>query len=174
MKLRIPFCFFKRKAGHIHRVTKLHNAREVGGVARDRPQHMDYSPTMDVGGAEFSLTKTVTISNHDDEQTILVAKGKSYLSYFYVGVCSSVLYLTPEATPETNMILVQHDDNTKQHDTAIVLEIYYHKPARAIDLQWATTKFIESNLPSNINKITNLSPRIQQQILQFNNLYQNI
>ena len=135
---------------------------------------MDDSPTMDVGGAEFSLTKTVTISNHDDEQTILVAKGKSYLSYFYVGVCSSVLYLTPEATPETNMILVQHDDNTKQHDTAIVLEIYYHKPARAIDLQWATTKFIESNLPSNINKITNLSPRIQQQILQFNNLYQNI
>ena len=129
----------------------------------------------------FSLSKTISTRNNEDEQTILVAKGKSYLSYFYVGVCSSVLYLTPEATPRTNMILSQHDEDSNYCDcdtsassSPIVLEIYYHKLARAIDLQWATTKFIESNLSSNINKITNLSPRIQQQIIQFNNLYQNI
>jgi hypothetical protein len=63
----------------------------------------------------------------------------------------------------------------------IALEIYYHKPARAVDLAWATNKFIEANLVSTSNannnnkyKISNLSPKIQSQLTQFNSFYRNI
>ncbi|KAL7536830.1 hypothetical protein ACHAXR_007417 [Thalassiosira sp. AJA248-18] len=150
---------------------------------------------MDVGGAAFATTKQI-FRHHDttappakeieQQETIqLVAKGKSYLSYFYVGVCSSVLYLAPSSN-DNDGVLFQNNkiDNeqcegsttTNDEPTAqpIALEIYYHKPARAMDLQWATNAFIEKNLPTHTPTIADLPTKIQQQLSQFNNLYKNV
>jgi hypothetical protein len=126
---------------------------------------MGHSPTMEVGGAAFSLTKHVSGGDEPtgSETTILVAKGKSFLSYFFVGVCSSVLYLPPEST---------NDAVLRLGDSPVALEIHYHKPARAVDLQWATNKFIEANLPD--GKLSCLPPNVQRQIEQFNDLYRNV
>lgn len=120
---------------------------------------------MEVGGAAFSLTKHVSGGDEPtgSETTILVAKGKSFLSYFFVGVCSSVLYLPPEST---------NDAVLRLGDSPVALEIHYHKPARAVDLQWATTKFIEANLPD--GKLSGLPPNVQRQIELFNDLYRNV
>ena len=132
---------------------------------------------INVGGAEFSHTKKIQCAEaNDTKTTTLVAKGKSYLSYFYVGVCSSVLYLAKDSIATDNSVLhPQEDDGVPLILTSspIVLEIYYNKPARAIDLQWATTKFIEANLP-NSTSITDLSPQLQEKISTFNALYKNI
>jgi len=127
--------------------------------------------TIDVGGAAFPLTKTIS---KDDE--LLVAKGKSYLSYFYVGVCSSVLYLPQDIEAVDSSIISQQQSNDDISTllSPIALEIYYHKPARATDLQWATTKFIEANLPPNYTTISDLPLNIQHSLTTFNNLYQNI
>lgn len=126
------------------------------------------SPTtkLDVGGAAFSTTKRISDTKTD---TLLVAKGQSYLSYFYLGVCSSVLYLAPGAA--INGVRFQKQITTTT--TPIALEIYYHKPARAVDLQWATKKFIEANLPNN-SAITDLPQNMQRQLSKFNALYRNI
>ena len=112
---------------------------------------------------------------------LLVAAGKSHLSYLYVGICSTVLYLDA-ATTDNSAALFLH--NNEEEDLPIALEIYYHKPARAIDLAWATNKFIEANLEStslsgnnnnnNNNKISNLPTKIQSRLIQFNSLYRNI
>jgi len=126
--------------------------------------------TIEVGGAAFPLTKTIS---NDDEP--LIAKGKSYLSYFYVGVCSSVLYLPRDIEAVDNSIISQQlsNDAISTSLSPIALEIYYHKPARATDLQWATTKFIEANLPPNTT-ISDLPLNIQHSLTKYNNLYQNI
>ena len=98
--------------------------------------------TIDVGGAAFPLTKTIS----NDDEPLLIAKGKSCLSYFYVGVCSSVLYLPPDIEAVDNSIISQQQSNDAISSLSpIALEIYYHKPARAADLQWATNNFIEAN-----------------------------
>jgi len=124
---------------------------------------------MQVGGAVFPLTKTIS---NDDEP--LIAKGKSYLSYFYVGVCSSVLYLPQDIEAVDNSIISQQQSNDAiSMSSPIALEIYYHKPARSSDLQWATTKFIEANLPTNTT-ISDLPLNIQHSLTTFNKLYQNI
>ena len=44
--------------------------------------------------------------------------------------------------------------------TPVALEIHYHKPARAVDFQWAMRTFIENNLQEN-KKITDLLLTIQ-------------
>lgn len=120
----------------------------------------------------FPLTKTISAK---DEGPLLIAKGKSYLSYFYVGVCSSVLYLPRDIEAVDNPIISQQQSNDAISTSLspIALEIYYHKPARATDLQWATTKFIEANLPPNTT-ISDLPLNIQHSLTKFNNLYQNI
>jgi hypothetical protein len=151
--------------------------------------------TMDVGGASFALVKPVDITlapssaattSTSRQRRLLVAAGKSHLSYLYVGICSTVLYLDA-ATTDNSAVLFLHN-NEEEEDLPIALEIYYHKPARAIDLAWATNKFIEANLEStslsgnnnnhnnnnNNNKISNLSTKIQSRLIQFNSLYRNI
>jgi len=127
--------------------------------------------TIDVGGAAFPLTKTIS----KDDEPLLIAKGKSYLSYFYVGVCSSVLYLPQDIEAVDNSIISQQqsNDTISTSLSPIALEIYYHKPARSSDLQWATNKFIEENLPPNTT-ISDLPLNIQHSLTTFNNLYQNI
>jgi len=144
-----------------------------------------YSSTMiEVGGASFSECRRIL--GEKENETILVAKGKSYLSYFYVGVCSSVLYLPPHSTNDAVLCLSSNDSRDDDDDVnndmllpPIALEIHYHKPARAVDLQWATKKFIEANLVSESDDskqqtIADLPTNIQLQLTQFNNLYQNI
>lgn len=146
--------------------------------------------TMDVGGASFALVKPVDImlapssaATTSRRRRLLVAAGKSHLSYLYVGICSTVLYLDA-ATTDNCAALFLHN-NEEGEDLPIALEIYYHKPARAIDLAWATNKFIEANLEStllsgnnnnnnNNNKISNLPTKIQSRLIQFNSLYRNI
>jgi hypothetical protein len=158
--------------------------------------------TMDVGGASFTLTRQVSVVHEDDlhhrhsnkkhrhqatasatataTTTLLVAKGRSYLSYFYVGVCSSVLYLPPEVNNHANNALLF--STADHHPIATALEIYYHKPVRASELRWATNKFIEANLvvggasnsSGNNNKIANLPEKIQHHLSTFNSLYRNI
>lgn len=128
------------------------------------------SLTMQVGGAAFSLTKHVGGDEPTGNETTLVAKGKSFLSYFYVGVCSSVLYLPPDSTNDA--VLRLGDNASNDATTPVALEIHYHKPARAVDLRWATIKFIEENLPD--KKISNLPPNMERQISQFNDLYRNV
>ena len=145
---------------------------------------------IEVGGASFSECRRV-MGDKENESITLVAKGKSYLSYFFVGVCSSVLYLPPHSTNDAVLCIGSSndsrddDDNDKINDVClppIALEIHYHKPARAIDLQWATNKFIEANLVSKSDNsssskqqtIADLPDNIQLQLTQFNNLYQNI
>jgi len=130
------------------------------------------SKTLDVGGAAFPLTKTISTTK---DEPLLIAKGKSYLSYFYVGVCSSVLYLPSDIEAVDNSIISQQQSNDviSTSLSPIALEIYYHKPARATDLQWATTKFIEANLPPNTT-ISDLPLNIQHSLTKFNNLYRNI
>ena len=145
--------------------------------------------TMDVGGASFALVKpiliptTTTPTTTQQEYYLLVAAGKSYLSYLYVGICSTVLYLDIATTDNSAVLFLNNHNN---EDMPIALEIYYHKPARAVDLAWATNKFIEANLVSSSNdynvnnnknkskKISNLSPKIQGQLTQFNSFYRNI
>lgn len=139
---------------------------------------------IEVGGASFS--DYCRILGEKENETILVAKGKSYLSYFYVGVCSSVLYLPPHSTNDAVLCLSSNDsrDDDVNNDMLlppIALEIHYHKPARAVDLQWATNKFIEANLVSESDDssskkqtILDLPTNIQLQLTQFNTLYQNI
>ena len=91
-----------------------------------------------------------------------------------------MLYLDA-ATTDNSAVLFLH--NNEEEDLPIALEIYYHKPARAIDLAWATNKFIEANLESSLsgsnnnnnnNKISNLPTKIQSRLIQFNSLYRNI
>jgi hypothetical protein len=123
---------------------------------------------MQVGGAAFSLIKHIGGDETTATKTIFVAKGKSFLSYFYVGMCSLVLYLPPEST---NNAVLHLGDDVLNATTPVVLKIHYHKPVRAIDLRWATTKFIKENLSN--KKFSNLPPK-QQQIAQFNNLYCNV
>jgi hypothetical protein len=148
--------------------------------------------TMDVGGALFALVKPIIIpttatSTTSRQEHLLVAAGKSYLSYLYMGICSTVLYLDIATTDNSAVLFLSHNNNNNEEDMPIALEIYYHKPARAIDLAWATNKFIEANLVStsdasknksnnknNKNKISNLSPKIQSQLTQFNSFYRNI
>ena len=154
---------------------------------------------MDVGGASFPLTRQVSAIHEDDliphhhshkkhqrhadtatatATTLLVAKGRSYLSYFYVGVCSSVLYLPPEVNNHADNALLF--SNADQHLIATALEIYYHKPVRASELRWATNKFIEANLvgasssSSSNKKIANLPTKIKHHLSTFNSLYRNI
>jgi hypothetical protein len=151
--------------------------------------------TVDVGGASFALVKpiliptTTTPTTTQQEYYLLVAAGKSYLSYLYVGICSTVLYLDIATTDNSAVLFLNNHNN---EDMPIALEIYYHKPARAVDLAWATNKFIEANLEStsndynvknnsknnnnssNKNKISNLSPKIQSQLTKFNSFYRNI
>jgi hypothetical protein len=136
--------------------------------------------TMDVGGATFDLVKSIIIpttatSSTSQQEYLLVAAGKSYLSYLYMGICSTVLYLDI-ATIDNSAVLFLNNNNDNK-DMPIALEIYYHKPARAVDLAWATNKFIEANLVStsnannvnnskckknnNKNKISNLSTKYQ-------------
>jgi hypothetical protein len=91
-----------------------------------------------------------------------------------------VLYLDA-ATTDNSAALFLHN-NEEEEDLPIALEIYYHKPARAIDLAWATNKFIEANLESSLsgnnnnnnNKISNLPTKIQSRLIQFNSLYRNV
>ena len=142
---------------------------------------------MDVGGASFALVKPVDIllapssaTTTSTSRRLLVAAGKSHLSYLYVGICSTVLYLDAATTDNSAVLFLHNDDDD---DLPIALEIYYHKPARAIDLAWATNKFIEANLESSLsgnnnnnnnNKISNLPTKIQSRLIQFNSLYRNI
>jgi hypothetical protein len=129
------------------------------------------------------------MGDKENESITLVAKGKSYLSYFFVGVCSSVLYLPPQSNNDAVLCIrssndSRDDDSVNINDTClppIALEIHYHKPARATDLMWATNKFIEANLVSESDDssskqhtISDLPANIQLQLTQFNNLYQNI
>jgi hypothetical protein len=141
---------------------------------------------IEVGGASFSECRRIL--GEKENETILVAKGKSYLSYFYIGVCSSVLYLPPHSTNDAVLCLSSNDSRDDDDDVnnedmllpPIALEIHYHKPARAVDLQWATNKFIEANLSesddssSKQQTIADLPTNIQLQLTKFNNLYQNI
>ena len=144
---------------------------------------------IEVGGTSFAPTKNI-IQQHDAgrESSILVAKGKSHLSYLFVSVCSSVLYLPHEAP--NNAVLFENniEDDIDGRNIPVSLEIHYHKPARAVDLQWATNKFIEDNLPCKqeaeednagdaIDKkstLADLPQRIQGQLLKFNELYQSV
>jgi hypothetical protein len=101
-----------------------------------------------------------------------------------------VLYLDIDTT-DNSAVLFLNNYNKDYKDMPIALEIYYHKPARAVDLTWATNKFIEANLVStsndysnnnnnqhnknnNKNKISNLSIKIQSQLTQLNSFYRNI
>lgn len=137
---------------------------EEGAMSED-----GYSlPTMlDAGGAAFSLVKRITATPASIDTVTLVAAGKSYLSYFYVGVCSSVLYLDPSSI-DNDAILFRGDA-----ETPMALEIHYHKPARAVDLKWATSSFIEANLLPD-EKISDLPASMQRRISQYNELYRNI
>ncbi len=114
--------------------------------------------TMDVGGATFALVKpiiiptTTTSTMSRQEYYLLVAAGKSYLSYLYMGICSTVLYLDIATTDNSAVLFLNNHNN---EDMPIALEIYYHKPARAVDLAWATNKFIEANLVSTSNANNN-------------------
>jgi hypothetical protein len=145
---------------------------------------------IEVGGASFSECRRV-MGDKENESITLVAKGKSYLSYFFVGVCSSVLYLPPQSNNDAVLCIGSSNDSRDDDDInvndvclpPIALEIHYHKPARATDLQWATNKFIEANLVSKSDDssssskqhtIADLPVNIQLQLTQFNNLYQNI
>jgi hypothetical protein len=91
-----------------------------------------------------------------------------------MGICSTVLYLDIATTDNSVVLFLNNNNNNNnEQDLPIALEIYYHKPARAVDLAWATNKFIEANLVStsddykvinnnknnNKNKISNLSPK---------------
>jgi hypothetical protein len=144
------------------------------------PEEEWTTTTMDVGGASFDLVKpfikptTTTSTTSQQEYYLLVAAGKSYLSYLYMGICSTVLYLDIATTDNSVVLFLNNNNNNNnEQDLPIALEIYYHKPARAVDLAWATNKFIEANLVStsddykvinnnknnNKNKISNLSPK---------------
>jgi len=126
---------------------------------------------MDVGSATFSTIKRISQVPNKSE-TVLVAKGKSYLSYFYVGVCSTVLYLSPEVSNDA--VLFQENEGSQFHptDTPIAMEIQYHKPARAVDFQWATNAFIEKNLRD--KSISDLPLDMQRKLSQFNDLYRDV
>ncbi|KAL3773304.1 hypothetical protein ACHAW5_000251 [Stephanodiscus triporus] len=84
-----------------------------------------------------------------------------------VGVCSSVLYLDPSSI-DNDATLFRSDA-----ETPMALEIHYHKPARAVDLKWATSSFIEANLLPD-EKISDLPASMQRSISQYNDLYRNI
>ncbi len=150
---------------------------------------------VEVGGTSFPSTKPIVVIPNDDDcdattmrgttetndtgggggRTIhLVARGKSHLSYFYVGVCSSVLYLPRGIDNDLVMRFANDDDVDDDANTAIAmaLDIHYHKPARASDLIWATTKFVESNLPGG-TKMTDLSDDVRRGMTEFNDLYRN-
>ncbi|KAL9179635.1 hypothetical protein ACHAXT_008925 [Thalassiosira profunda] len=131
-------------------------------------------PTIDVGGAAFPATRRVVSGSDADECPLLFAKGSSHLSYFFLGVCSSVLYLDAEATNDA----VMFDENGGRSSdinqrTAMALAIHYHKPARRGDFRWATSTFIEKNLPDG-TKIEDLPEDLQTCLSRFNSLYQNV
>ena len=176
-------------------IWKHHEEAEAAALSLQQVTIEEWTTTtMDVGGASFALVKPVDISLAPSSATttstsqrrrrLLVAAGKSHLSYLYVGICSTVLYLDAATTDNSAVLFLHNDDDD---DMPIALEIYYHKPARAIDLAWATNKFIEANLEStslsgnnnnnnnnNNNKISNLPTKIQSRLKQFNSLYRNI
>lgn len=152
------------------------------------------SNTLDVEGTVFpSIRHTSQLSSDDDDDTNgvvetstqLVAKGKSYLSYFFLGVCSAVLYLPPEADNDVVLFKNVNDRDTLKAPPSIALEICYHKPARAQDFQWATNTFIEKNMPKNItddetddgateNHRHAPSAAVQRELVKFNALYKNV
>lgn len=112
-----------------------------------------FIPTLEVGGATFERIKWVSTP---DEILPLAAFGRSYLSYLYMGVCSSVLYLRPGLSPD-------------EASSPIVLEIVYHKPVRAKELIWATNHFIAGNYP-----LEELPSAIKEEIDSFNGLYKGV
>lgn len=138
---------------------------------------------MDVGGAVFSTIKHIISKDCNEPKTptatneaVLVAKGKSHLSHFDLGACSSVLYLAPEANSNAILFLQNDNDDAASDNliTPIALEIYHHTPIRAVDLQRATRTFIKNNLRDDNKHITDLPLSIQHQLARFDALYQNV
>ena len=89
---------------------------------------------------------------------LVVASGKSHLSYLSVGVLSSVLYLDPDHVMMTSAYDDKDDDNNCDDNVerramllstekALALEMHYHLSARAVDLRRATHRLIEANMP---------------------------
>ena len=156
-------------------------------------------PTVDVGGASFSVTKLLAIDDEIDDgrlgagssaSMLLVARGVSHLSYFYVGVVSSVLYLDPASTNNDAVLFRDvdideghHDNDGRQrrrdddhHRTPMALEIHYHVPARASDLRWATRRLAEANLPGahRGKKIDGLPRNVRRGVRDFVNMYRDV
>lgn len=119
------------------------------------------SSTMD-GGGGASFVTIATKRTRRASATTLVAVGKSHLSYFYVAVCSSVLYVAPGASNDA--VLFRGDG-----DAAVALEVSYHKPARAADLRWATRAFVERNLEDG-EAYGDLPDAMRRHLAQFNSL----
>jgi len=163
------------------------------------------NPTIDVSGTTFAAARELVADGTSDEidandnghesrdrptapfTTAVVAKGKSYLAYLFLGVCSSVLYLPPAA--DNTSILFENLRGGKEgedeatHNFEVVpmaLELCYHKPLRAVDFQWATTTFIGKNRvtnDSNGNATADedeFKKRLQVQIKKFNELYRDV
>ena len=161
-------------------------------------------PTVDVGGASFSTTKLLAIDDEIDDGSLsgaesssassmlLVARGVSHLSYFYVGVVSSVLYLDPASTNNDAVLFrdvdildegQHHDNDGRQlrrrdddHRTPMALEIHYHVPARASDLRWATRRLAEANMPGphRGKMIDDLPPNVMRGVRDFVDMYRDV
>lgn len=143
--------------------------------------HNGAKESIDVGGTPFVAAR----QSIRGRNATLVAKGKSYLSYLFLGVCSSVLYLDPSAN--NDVVLFPDDDGegdapllsvanvgtiasstkTPSPTSAIAFEICYHKPVRASDFRTATAHFAGKNDGS-------LSEPVQRLIDEFNNLYRDV
>ncbi|KAL7462991.1 hypothetical protein ACHAXS_003363 [Conticribra weissflogii] len=118
---------------------------------------------IDLGGHLFHNKKN-EVQGRD---TTLVAKGKSYLTYFKLAICSAVLYLEPWASNDAVMHSHILQANKRHNVTSsIALEISYHKPVRASDFRWATSHFTQKN--------GHTSPIIQDLIDNFNELYKDV
>lgn len=128
--------------------------RRFGGVAQ-RGQ-----PTLiDVGGQSFHRIRTAS----DGGGATLVARGKSFLTYLSLEVCSAVLYLEPHAS---HRVVAHMPPSSTSRCPSIGLEISYHKPVRRTDFQWATTHYTAKN--------GHTAPHLTTLLREFNDLYRDV
>ena len=127
--------------------------------------------SIDVSGTPFAAARRTVSDAH------LVAKGKSFLSYMYVGICSSVLYLDPSAPNDA--VLFRDGGRHREAEAVeaapadppgpqspIALELCYHQPVRAADFRWATAKFAAQN--------GLVAGPVQELLEEFNSLYRDV